>query len=183
MIDKLTFKNKTGLIIVITLIAFAVVSRLAPHPANVAPITAVALFGGAVLPRKLALTLPLFAMIISDYFIGFHPLIFFTWGSFVLIALLSSYRFRNITFSGVFSGSIGASLLFYVITNFGVWFEGRLYDRTLSGLLSSYYNALPFFRNTLLGDLVYTGLLFGAYVVAAEFVKYTKSKELGSYER
>ncbi len=132
-------------------------------------IAAIALFGGALLPRAIALTLPLIAMIVSDAFIGFHSLVLFTWGSYILIALLSAYGLKSISFSRVISGSIGASVLFYLITNFGVWLDGRLYDRTLSGLLMSYYNAIPFFRNTLLGDLLYSGVLFGLYAVAVKY--------------
>ena len=147
----------------ILLVVFAVASRMVPHPANFAPIGAIALFGGAVLPRKIAVVLPLAAMIISDFFIGFHPLILYTWGSFALIAIFSSYRFRTISLSNVIVGSLVASLLFFVVSNFGVWFEGRLYDRTLVGLIECYHNALPFFRGTLQGDLVYSSILFGAY--------------------
>lgn len=167
-------EHRVKLLIALLLVGFAVVSRLVPHPANVAPIAAVALFGGAVLPRKLALTLPLAAMIISDIFLGFHSLIFFTWGSFLLIALLASYRLKNPGFTSVFGMSIAASIIFYLVTNFGVWLEGRLYDQTFAGIMRSYYNALPFFRNTLLGDLLYSGLLFGAYYLAV----YTMPKRI-----
>jgi len=170
-IKKIESNDKIGIILAVTLIAFVVISRVLPHPANFAPIGAVALFGGAILPKKLALTLPLAAMIISDLLIGLHPLIIFTWGSFMLIALLSSYRFKTISATNMLGGSIGASIIFYVISNFGVWQEGRLYPATLAGLTNCYYNALPFFRNTLLGDLAYTGVLFGLFVVAHKLVK------------
>jgi hypothetical protein len=145
------------------LIAFAVMNRLLPHPANFAPIAAVALFGGAILPRKWAVFLPLAAMIISDLFIGLHPLILFTWGSFALIAWLSSKFLKNINPLSVGIASIGGSLLFFLVSNFGVWVEGRLYALTFEGLVSCCYNALPFFRNTLLGDLFYSTVLFGSY--------------------
>ena len=170
-ITKISSNNHLGLFIAGALIAFAVISRLAPHPANFAPIAAIAIFGGALLPRKLALTLPLGAMIVSDLVIGLHPLIFFTWGSFVLIALLSSYKLKNITTLNVLGSSVGASVLFYIVTNFGVWVEGRLYQLTFSGLIQCYYNALPFFRNTLLGDAVYTGMLFGLFALSQLLVK------------
>ncbi len=179
-ITKLTKNDSTGLIIALTLIAFAVVSRVLPHPANFAPIAAVAIFGGALLPRKLALTLPLVAMILSDMYLGLHPLIMFTWGSFVLIALLSSFRFKSISVLSVVGGSLGASVLFYVVTNFGVWIEGRLYAPTFSGLINCYVNALPFFRNTLLGDMVYSGMLFGVYVSAQHQVKLSRTAKLAS---
>ncbi len=170
-LQRLQSNNKLGLFIAFTLIALAVVSRVMPHPANFAPIAAVALFGGAILPRKLAIAVPLSAMIISDLFIGLHPLITFTWGTFALIALLSSAKFKQITPLAVLGSSAGASVLFYIVTNFGVWAEGRLYAQTFSGLVQCYYNALPFFRNTLLGDAIFTGVLFGLYAFALVLAK------------
>ena len=149
--------------VVIGLLLAAVLLRLAPHPANVAPIGAIALFGGAVLPTRFALTLPLAAMVVSDFFIGFHPLVWATWGSFALIALGAHLWLRRVSVESVFVASIGAAVLFFVVTNFAVWLEGRLYEPTLSGLAQSYYNALPFFRNSLLGDIAYSGALFGVY--------------------
>lgn len=170
-ISKLKQGNTAGILIAGLLICIAVMTRLAPHPANFAPIAAIAIFGGAVLPRKFALTLPLLAMIVSDLYLGLHPLVMFTWGSFVLIALISSYRFKSITALNVVGSSLGASVLFYLVTNFGVWAEGRLYQLTFSGLIQCYYNALPFFRNTLLGDIVYTSSIFGVYVLARYLFK------------
>lgn len=166
IIKIINSKDKLGVAIALSLIGLAVISRVLPHPANFTPIAAVALFGGAILPRKWATSLPLIAMIVSDLIIGLHPLILFTWGSFALIALLSSYKLKSINFSNVAIGSLGASILFFVVSNFGVWLEGRLYVRTLSGLVECFVNALPFFRNTLLGDAVFSLVLFGAYVFA-----------------
>jgi len=160
----------TKAVIVSCLIFFAVAYRLVPHPANFAPIGAIAIFGGALLPRKWALLLPLGAIVLSDVFIGMHPLIGFTWGSFLLIALLSNRFFKSVSPSTVIGASFSASVLFFVITNLGVWLEGRLYPPTLEGLASSYINAVPFFRNTLLSDLVFSAILFTAYFVAYRFV-------------
>lgn len=154
----------------LVLIAFAVTSRLLPHPANFAPIAATALFGGAILPRKWALFLPLSAMIISDLFIGLHPLVLFTWGSFAVIAWLGSKFLKGINPLSVGVASIGGSILFFLVSNFGVWAEGRLYALTFEGLVSCYYNALPFFRNTLLGDLFYSTVLFSSYAFVYRIV-------------
>lgn len=152
------------------LVMFAVMGRLMPHPANFAPVAAVALFGGALLPRKLGLFLPLTIMVLSDLVIGLHPTIFFTWGSFLVIALAGSYFMKRVTVSSVVIASLGSSVFFYLVTNFGVWLEGRLYTQTFDGLLQCYINALPFFRNTLLGDLVFSAALFGAYVAVSAYV-------------
>ncbi len=170
-LQRLQSENKVGILIALTLIAFAVVSRIMPHPANFAPVAAVALFGGAILPRKLAIIVPISAMVISDLLIGLHPTIMFTWGSFALIALLSSARFKRITPLAVMGSSLGASILFYIVTNFGVWVEGRLYTQTFTGLIQCYYNALPFFRNTLLGDAIFTCVLFGLYATVHGLAK------------
>src|SRR5688572_747749 len=126
-----------------TLVLLAVASRLMPHPPNIAGVAAVAVFAGMILPRKVALTLPLVAMVVSDLILGLHPLILFTWGSFILTALLSSYFMKRVNASTVVISSIGASVLFYFVSNFGVWLEGRLYARTFSGLVECYVNALP----------------------------------------
>lgn len=167
-VDKLSNSSDLNIkvLVAVGLIVAAVITRLLPHPANFAPIAAVALFGGAVLPRKWALSLPLFCMIISDLIIGLHPLILFTWGSFAVIAYLSGRYLKNITPLSVVGASVGASILFYLVSNFGVWLEGRLYPVTFQGLVHCYYNALPFFRNTILGDLVFSTILFGTYALA-----------------
>ncbi len=147
----------------ICLILLAVSLRILPHPANFAPLAAVSIFGGAVLPRRLALWVPLAAMVLSDAVIGFHSLIGLTWGSYVLIALASSYLLRKPSFlkGGVLT--LSSSLFFFVVTNFGVWVASGMYSHTWSGLVQCYTLALPFFRNTLLSDVIYTGLLFGTF--------------------
>ncbi len=163
-------------LLIALLIAFAASARLMPHPANFAPIAAIAIFGGAFFSFYLAVALPLLAMAITDIVIGFHGLIPFTWGSFIFIALMSNRNMKEIKLTSVVGASMAASVFFFVVTNFGVWLEGRLYPQTFEGLMSSYYNALPFFRNTLLGDLVYTGALFTAYVVVYRYVLHRKGE-------
>jgi hypothetical protein len=164
-IHRISDKNLRVLIAAI-LVIMGVSSRLLPHPPNVTSVAAVAIFGGTLLPGGWAVALPLVSMVASDMLIGLHPLIAFTWGSFALIAWLSPRLIKQTKPSIVLSASLLASLLFFVISNLGVWVEGRLYARTLSGLVGCYVSALPFFRNTLLGDLLFTGLLFGTYALA-----------------
>lgn len=152
--------------IAVCLIAIVVSLRVLPHPANFAPVAAAAIFGGAILPRRWALSVPLAAMIVSDLIIGLHNLILLTWGSYALFALASSYWLRKLTLLRGAALTMSASVFFFVITNFGVWLTSGMYAHTWAGLIRCYELALPFFRNTLAGDIVYTAALFGAYWLA-----------------
>lgn len=176
-IDK-TKGNGIYILLAVGLITFAVFGRLLPHEPNFAPVAAVAIFGGVILPRRLALSVPLLAMIISDLFIGLHSLFLLTWVSFAVIALLGNYVVKAVKPSVVVGASLGASVFFYLVSNFGVWLEGRMYSMTFSGLLDCYYQAIPFFRNTLLGDMVFTTLLFGAYALVSSLVIVSRMNRL-----
>lgn len=150
------------------LIVLGVVLRVVPHTANVAPIGALALFGGAVLGWRLALWLPLTAMAVSDLIIGTHDTMLFTWGAFALIALLglSLQNVRNRW--RVLFGAVGSAVIFFVVSNFGVWLAGNMYAPTLAGLQECFVAALPFFRATLLSDLAFSVLFFGAFALAGK---------------
>ncbi len=168
--------NQKILISVIALISFGVLLRLIPHPANFAPITAIALIGGAVLKGHWAWFLPLATMITSDAIIGFHNTILFTWGSFLIIGILSARVLSSrLKLDNVLISAMAASVFFYVVTNFGVWFSGGLYEHTMSGLLLSYQNGLPFFRNTFMGDIFFSISLFYAYQLATSLVHLPKA--------
>lgn len=151
------------------LIIFAVVLRLLPHPANVAPIAAMALFGGAYLDKKYAIILPLLAMIISDFFLGFNQSTSYVYTSFILIGCIGIWLKSHKTLTNVLLGTLLSSVLFFLITNFGFWLAFDLYPKTFAGQLQAYVMALPFFRNTLLGDFFYTGLFFGSYELIMHF--------------
>ncbi|HSX42955.1 MAG TPA: DUF6580 family putative transport protein [Candidatus Saccharimonadales bacterium] len=150
------------------LIAVAVCLRLLPHPANFAPVAAIALFGGTVLPRYIAPWVPLGAMATSDLFLGFYDIISITWACYVLIALASSQWLQRPTVRRVGVMTLLASLFFFVATNFAVWAAGTMYTHDLAGLVQCYELALPFFRGTLVSDLVYTASLFGLYALAIQ---------------
>jgi hypothetical protein len=139
--------------------------RLLPHPANFAPITAVAIFGGAMLPRKLALWVPLSAMMISDMVIGFYNIMLVIWGCYALIALASSLWLRKPNFRRGATLTVSASVFFFIVTNFAVWAAGGMYAHTWAGLVQCYNMALPFFRNTALSDAFYTASLFSLYAL------------------
>lgn len=144
------------------IITIAALIRILPHPPNLTPIAAMALFGGTYLPKKYAFIIPLGAMFVSDIFIGFHSLVVYVYGSFVLIGLIGMWLAENKNVRNIALAALISSVLFFVVTNFGVWAAGA-YARDASGLLESYILGLPFFRNTLLGDFFYTGIFFGLY--------------------
>lgn len=147
------------------LIVLGVAMRLLPHLPNFTPIAAMGLFGGVYLNKKFALILPLAALFISDIFLGFDSLEsrLTVYGSFILVGLVGLVVRKKKSIATVVFGSLAGSTIFYLITNFAFFHGTLMYPHSLSGVMASYYNALPFFRYTLLGDLVYAGLLFGAY--------------------
>ena|SRR3989344_7996850 len=153
------------LIIPISFILVGVIARIIPHAPNFTPIAAMALFGGAYLSKKQALTLPIIAMIISDFFIGFDslPMRLSVYGSFLLIIFIGFWLKKRLNYKTLVASSLISSVLFFVITNFAVWAFGSMYSKTIDGLIQSYFLAIPFFGNTLLGDLFYTGVFFGSY--------------------
>jgi hypothetical protein len=159
---------------------FAAVSRLAPHPENVTPLAAVALFGAATFTgRRSAVLVPLGALLASDLALelthraGWQPVPGFYAGQWVVYACILATvglgfllrRHRNVP--AIALATLGSASLFFVLTNF-VYFYGpdSLYPRTWPGLLECYARALPFFRNSLAGDLTYSALLFGALGLA-----------------
>jgi hypothetical protein len=151
-------------------ILFGAALRVLPHPANFTPIGASALFGGVYLKKRYALILPMAAMIISDFFIGFDSLEsrLVIYGSFLLIGLIGLWIRNHKNIFTIIGGSVMGSVLFYLITNLVWLYPAKMYPHTWAGQIASYTNALPFFRGTLSGDLFYVAMLFGSY----EFVKY-----------
>lgn len=145
--------------------------RLIPHPPNFAPIAAMALFGGAYFSKKsLAFAVPLLAMIVTDAVIGFHSSMWIVYLSFALIVLIGMLMLKNVNIKNVVLASVTASISFFIITNFGVWAFGTMYPKNITGLIECYIAAIPFIQNTLLGDLFYSGIMFGAYeLIKAKF--------------
>lgn len=145
------------------IILIAAMSRLFPHIPNFTPIGAMALFGGVYYQdKRLAFLMPLICMFISDLILGFHSTMIFVYSSFILttgLGLLIRNYFNLFT---LLSGSIISSILFYLITNFGVWTQSDL------SLSSVYFLGLPFLTPTLFGDLFYNLILFGSFYFIQE---------------
>lgn len=152
------------------LVAAGAVLRIAPHPDNFAPIGAMALLSGAALPGAQAFAVPLAALVLSDAVLGFYPGWIWVYGSFILIVLIGMTLRARRTALRVGGAAIGSSILFFVVTNFGEWL-GPLYPHTLAGLRADFIAAIPFFRNTVLSDLVYSLAFFGIYEGAARMAQ------------
>jgi membrane-associated HD superfamily phosphohydrolase len=189
MKNEMTTKNK--ILIAIALIALAVITRFMPHLWNFTALTAVALFAGNYLGPRYVVGVVFLTMLISDLFIGFYDwkLMATVYGSFALVGFIPSLigkvgsaRKQKTKLlqnsSKVLGMSLLGSVIFFLVTNWAVWFFGTMYPASFSGLVSSYAAGLPFFRNAVLGNLWYTGFFFGVY----EYSLYLKVK-LASSEK
>lgn len=175
--------KKNKLAVIITLIVLGVACRLLPHSWNFTPIVAIALFAGTYLGKREAIFIPVTAMFIGDLFIGFYEwqILIPVYFSFALAGLIGLAIKKHKSAETILAGSILASVLFFVITNLAVWFFSPLYAHTIAGLGQCFTMAVPFFRNTLLGNLFYVGILFGAYEAAILYVSRSRSKKFLSF--
>jgi hypothetical protein len=161
--------NKRSMVL-IGIVATVALARLLPHPPNVTPIAAMALFGGACFTnRKMAYLLPMAAMLLSDLVLGFtrygvlillasQPVVYACILATTAIGQLIKDR-RSVWQVG--TGTLTGAVVFFVVTNLAVWATGRIYPLTGSGLAECYTVAIPYFRNSLLGDFAFTAILFG----------------------
>jgi hypothetical protein len=162
-------QNQIETLIALCLIILGALLRIIPHPANFAPVAAIAIFGGVILPKRLALITPLMAMILSDAMIGFHSLIWVTWGCYLLIALSSHHWLKKPRPVPIALLTVSGSLFFFVATNLAVWQFSGMYMHSAAGLTRCFSLAVPFFRNTFLSDCIFTSSLFGIYYLALWF--------------
>jgi len=153
--------------------------RLIPQPLNFAPIGAMALFGGAYFGKRWqSFLVPLAALFISDLvvnyvfyqeFVLFHEMAIWVYGAFALNVIIGSLLIKKVKVSTVATASVSAAILFYIITNFGVWaMPGimHIYPQTPAGLVACYIAGIPYFWGTLAGDMFYSALLFGIFELA-----------------
>lgn len=159
-------------VLVASLIIISSYIRTQQYFPNISPIAAIALFGGATLASPWSYALPLAAQLTSDIIIGFDrlPVTYAVYASFVVTVLFGSWlkKFSPLRLLGA---SLASSTLFYLVTNAAVWRFSELYPQTSDGLILSYLYAIPFFRNTLFGDLIYSTSLFVAYFYVPVIVK------------
>ena len=132
-----------------------VASRFIPHPPNFTSLIALSFYIPVIMGLKFIPVL-IFCFFVTDYFIGFHSITFFTWGSILIIGLISQYFKKNIYVRLL--GALSASLVFYLFSNFGVWTLGS-YSYTFDGLILCYIAAIPFYTNTLLSTIIYSVII------------------------
>jgi hypothetical protein len=161
------------MILLVGLIVAAAVLRVVPHPWNFAPVTAIALLGGACFPRAWhAFAVCLGVMVLSDIALSFrpeYPLFYadmvFVYAAFAAVVAMGLWLRRRRRLLPVAGMTLAASVQFFIVTNFGVWAMSTMYPHTLSGLGQAYAAGIPFFRNALAGDLLFTLGLFGFYAL------------------
>jgi hypothetical protein len=167
--------------LVLLLILTVVVLRLVPHLPNFSPLCAIALFGAAHFrERWQAYVLPLSAIIVSDvlvnnilyaqYFSGFTIFYAGCWwqyAAYAVIVLAATVWFQQrIGALTMLGGALGASLIFFLVSNFGVWAGSTIYAQNATGLVACYAAGLPFLQTSVVGDVLYSGVLFGVFAFA-----------------
>lgn len=168
-------QNKTALIIAILLVVAAAASRVIMYPHNFSPMVGMAIFAGATFTdKRFAFALPLFAMLLSDIMFEVFNIAdgFWGWGQlvgygiFALITVLA-FTLKKVTVARVIGYSLGSSVLFFLLSNLSFFLIDNpvyhMYAQNAKGLMDCYINALPFFRTSVMADLVYSGVLFGAF--------------------
>ena len=171
------------------LVAFAVLTRVIPHPEtpNVAGVAAAALFAGWLIrSRMLAIAVPIAAMLISDAIIGWDkPLVTLA----VYTGMIAPVFFGRLIgdgsrlprlFGGAALGSLAGSVLFFITTNLAAWATMVAYPKTVSGLAEAYTNGIPFFRMTAIGDLAFAMTLFGAWALVNRVAAVSRARELAA---
>ena len=170
--------SKQNLVILLTILVGISTRFMEILPPNFGAIGAIALFGGAYFSnRTIGLLLPLSVLLASDLIIGLtgtgtalytsQP---FVYGGFLLIGLLGFLLRTGRSPVKIMGGSLAGSVIFYLVSNFGVWLTSGFYAKTFGGLISCYGAAIPFFKYTVAGDLVFNTVFFGvAYLIAQRF--------------
>jgi hypothetical protein len=182
--------NQKGVVFLSVLILSVIFFRLIPHAPNFTPLGAVALLGASFYTRKfLAFLVPVLSLWLSDLILNntvyaaysegfqlFADYQIFTFTSMILTAMLGFALFSKINVSRVLAGTVGATAIFFILTNFGAWMSyGGMYPKTLAGLGAAYVAGIPFVLNTLLSNVVFGFVLFYGY---AYFVSKNKSLQI-----
>lgn len=155
-------KMKKLIILNVGIILLAGLVRILPHPWNFTPVLAACIYSGCYLNNIfLALSLPLIAVFAGDVSLGLYNGIIWVYTAYIFVILLGVLFKDNFSFKKNALLAVSGSIIFFIISNFGVWFGGTIYPKNLAGLTACYIAAIPFFYNSLLGTLMYSGIFFG----------------------
>jgi hypothetical protein len=170
--------NHARLAALFSAIVAAAALRLVPHPPNFSPIDAMALFSGAYLGRRwLTFIAPLAALFLSDLVLGFYHGMATVYATVALIVVLGWWLSSRRTPLRIAGATVAGSVTFFVITNFGMWLFSGFYPLTSAGLAACYVAAIPFFQNTVAGDLFYAAVLFGSFALAERMLPRLRAGE------
>lgn len=171
--------NNSRFLAPLAAILAAAVLRLVPHPPNFTPIGAMALFSGAYLGRRaIAFVAPLAAMLLSDAVLGFYSGVWVTYLAVAAVVLIGSLALARRSVVRVGLAAFASSIIFFLISNFGTWMLSGMYAHTAAGLEACYVAGIPFFQNTVAGDLFYATLLFGGFRLAELLVPRLRAGEV-----
>ncbi len=155
---------KTPLIVISTIIFSLALFRLLPHWPNVSPVAAMALFGGAYFAdKRMAFIVPFVALFLSDLILGLHNSMLFVYAGFGLTVAIGFLLKSRVTLTNTAFAVVAASIIFFLLTNFGAWMMSGIYVKSAEGLMQAYVAGIPFFQNSLLGNLGFAALIFGGY--------------------
>ncbi len=155
---------KTKVMTLVIIIFSLAVFRLLPHLPNVSPVAAMALFGGVYFAdKRLAFIVPFLALLFSDLILGLHNTMLFVYGGFGLTVVIGMWLSHRVTITNTALATMVASVAFFLITNFGAWLTSGIYASTTEGLIQAYVAGIPFFQNSLMGNLGFVALIFGGY--------------------
>ncbi|MDQ7818038.1 MAG: DUF6580 family putative transport protein [Melioribacteraceae bacterium] len=180
------FFNYTNTILL--LIILVTLSRLVPHMLNFSPLGAISLFGAAYFKQRWqAFLVPVIAAWVSDLFINnilyshlyptftlFYEGFFWQYGSYVFITLGGLFILKKINVSRLVTASLFSSSIFYIVTNFGFWISSPFYTKDFHGLITCFVAAIPFIKGTILGDAIFSSVMFGSFYFLQQ--KYSQLK-------
>jgi uncharacterized protein DUF6580 len=152
------------------IVLLAVLIRFIPHLPNFSPVFGALLFAGAYMRKRDSIWYPLALLAVSDVLLDrlvYHMR--FGWyellgsGAFVVVPLVGRWLRNRVKVQSVLAASLAGPTAFFIVSNFTVWLGWRMYAPTWQGLVVCYVAALPFFRNSLLASVLFSGVLFGGY--------------------
>lgn len=168
----------------LVLVLAAGLSRILPHPWNMTPVVAMAMFGGAYFTNRIwAVLIPLVSLWISDLildntlyaskageFVWFYGGFYWQYGATAVVSVLAMFSLRKVTVPRFLISALSSAVLFFLVSNFGVWIGNKAFTQDFSGLVKCYTDAIPFFKGTLIGDFFYGTILFGGFELATRYV-------------